>query len=481
MSITCALIGQVDSGKSSLAGQLIYLCGGIREAAIAQIRREADLYALWRYPIEYAWVMDSIKESRERGISIDITTRHIKTDSDIDCALFDTPGHLSYRKNGFAGLSTADAAIIVVSAIELEYLSFHLNSAYAFGIRQLIVCVNKMDERTVDFSEDSFQSARLKISLLLLDAGFDPDTVVFIPISAVRGDNIRELSMRMPWWPQVAREDNEEASPLTLLQAIGRLQPPTSHRERMRNRPLHIPIQNVYVNSKWSEDEGGRCVVVGSIVSGVVKQGSILYVSVCRREKSRKEDEEVIVELLVESIQIQDQSVEQAGVGDHVGLRLHSTNFASRLLKRGAVLCGEFGHHHQSSFVSGKRWTEKFWAKVQVVNRTGKRNIRAGYAPELFVHTAHVPCRWQKLQSRISEIGEVLEEEPAELGVGEWGIVEMVPLRPLCVGSVEECPALGRIVVTDHRMVVAVGEVLGTQEAKNSGERTKGALKKVYS
>ena len=140
---------------------------------------------------EFAFVMDELREERERGVTIDISHREFETPK-YHCTIIDAPGHRDFVKNMITGASQADAAIFVVSAKEgegvQEQTKEHAWLMKVLGIPQLIVVLNKMD--TVNYDEKRFNQIKEDATKLLKSIGYKVDEVPFIPISAYMGDNV---------------------------------------------------------------------------------------------------------------------------------------------------------------------------------------------------------------------------------------------------------------------------------------------------
>ena len=195
--------------------------------------------------------MDSLKEERERGITIDIAHKRFDTDK-YYFTVVDCPGHRDFVKNMITGASQADAAIIVVAAPDgvMEQTKEHVFLSKTLGIKQLIVAVNKMDAAKYD--EGRFNEVKTEVSNLLKMVGTNPDTVKFIPISAFEGDNVVKNSENTSWY---------KGKPLFGL--LNELEVP----EKPTDKPLRIPIQDAYSIS------GIGTVPVGRVETGILKKG----------------------------------------------------------------------------------------------------------------------------------------------------------------------------------------------------------------
>ncbi|RLI88576.1 MAG: elongation factor 1-alpha, partial [Candidatus Altiarchaeales archaeon] len=148
--INLVFIGHVDHGKSTLVGRLLYELGEVPEQVMKKYREEAE--KLGKATFEYAWVMDSLKDERERGLTIDIAHKKFETDKNY-FTIIDAPGHRDFVKNMITGTSQADAAVLVISVKEgvQPQTKEHAFLAKTMGVPQLLVVLNKMD--TVNYDE----------------------------------------------------------------------------------------------------------------------------------------------------------------------------------------------------------------------------------------------------------------------------------------------------------------------------------------
>jgi bifunctional enzyme CysN/CysC len=193
--ITC---GSVDDGKSTLIGRLLCDTKLIFDDQLSALQRDSEKTGnAGEGEIDYALLLDGLKAEREQGITIDVAYRYFATPKR-KFIIADTPGHEQYTRNMATGASTADLAIILIDARQglLTQTRRHSFIVSLLGIRHVIVAVNKMD--LVDFSEATFNSIRQDYTSFTERLGF-PD-LRFIPLSALRGDNVVERSARLPWY-----------------------------------------------------------------------------------------------------------------------------------------------------------------------------------------------------------------------------------------------------------------------------------------
>ncbi|HNX85378.1 MAG TPA: GTP-binding protein [Bacteroidales bacterium] len=190
--------GSVDDGKSTLIGRLLYDSKSIFEDQLDAVKRASLLKGAEH--LNLALFTDGLRAEREQGITIDVAYRYFATPHR-KFIIADTPGHIQYTRNMVTGASTANAAIILIDARNgvIEQTHRHATIASLLGIPHIIVCINKMD--LMDYRQEVF----LDISENFRDfAGriFPDKDIRFIPISALRGDNVVKPSVNMPWYDQ---------------------------------------------------------------------------------------------------------------------------------------------------------------------------------------------------------------------------------------------------------------------------------------
>merc|ERR1711977_527457 len=256
--INLVVIGHVDSGKSTTTGHLIYKCGGIDKRTIEKFEKESS--EAGKGSFKYAWVLDKLKAERERGITIDISLWKFETEK-FHFTIIDAPGHRDFIKNMITGTSQADVAILMIASPPGEFEAGiskdgqtreHALLSFTLGVKQMIVCVNKMDEKTVNYSEARFKEIKKEVKSFLEETGYKVKKVQFIPISGWHGDNMIEKSTNMPWYKGK-----------TLYEALDKLKQP----KRPIDKPLRLPLQDVYKIS------GIGTVPVGRVETGVLKPG----------------------------------------------------------------------------------------------------------------------------------------------------------------------------------------------------------------
>jgi elongation factor 1-alpha len=409
--LNLVFIGHVDHGKSTTVGRLLLDTGHIEAHIIEKYKKEAEQKG--KATFEFAWVMDGLKEERERGLTIDVAHKRFNTQK-YYFTIIDAPGHRDFVKNMITGTSQADAAVIVCSAIEgpQAQTKEHIFLARTLGVNQIVIDINKMD--AVNFDQKKYEDAKKAVSELLKTVGFKPEDIPFVPCSGYKGDNIAKPSTNMPWYKGP-----------TLLQALDNLKEPSKSTEK----PLRLPVQDVYTIT------GVGTVPVGRVETGILKQDmKIIFMP------ANKIGE-------VKSIEMHHENMAQAVPGDNVGFNVRG--IAKTDVKRGDVA----GPVDNPPTVA-----KTFTAQIMVLNHPSV--ITVGYTPVFHCHTAQVACTFTELLKKLDpRTGTVKEENPQFLKTGDAAIVKITPTKPLVIEKAKDFPQLGRFAIRDMGQTVAAGMV----------------------
>jgi elongation factor 1-alpha len=420
------IIGHVDHGKSTMVGNMLYRLGYFDEKTLKEI--EAQALKMGKESFKFAWLLDRLKEERERGLTISLSYMKFETKRYF-FTIIDAPGHRDFVKNMITGASQADAAILVVSARKGEFeagMSLegqtreHALLARTMGINQLIVAVNKMDVTEPPYSEKRYKEIVEVLSKFLKSIGYDVSKIPFIPISAWTGENLIERSPNMPWYK----------GPV-LVEALDLLEVPPKPIEK----PLRLPIQDVYSIS------GVGTVAVGRVETGVLKTGDRVVVMPPGLVAEAK------------SIETHHVRIEKAEPGDNIGVNLKGVE--KKDLKRGDVI----GHLESPPTV-----VDEFTARVMIVWHPTA--IAVGYTPVIHIHTASVACRIVEMTSKIDpRTGKEIEKNPQFIKQGEFAVVKFKPIKPLVAEKYADFPQLGRFAMRDMGKTVGIGQVIDVKPA----------------
>ncbi|MDJ0270661.1 MAG: translation elongation factor EF-1 subunit alpha [Aigarchaeota archaeon] len=418
--LNLVVIGHVDHGKSTTMGHFLYKLGAIDERTLAQFEEEAK--RMGKETFKYAWVLDRIKEERERGLTIDLAFQKFETKK-FFFTLIDAPGHRDFVKNMITGASQADAAILVVSTKKGEFevgiapggqTREHAYLAFLLGIKQLVVLVNKMDDQTVNWSKERYEEVKQGVSDLLKTIGYDVSKIPFIPVSGWLGDNLVEKSQNMPWY-----------NGPTVQEALDQLQEPP----KPIDKPLRIPIQAVY------SIKGVGTVPVGRVETGVLKAGDVVLIQPAG------------VKAEVKSIEMHHSPLPQAVPGDNIGFALKGVEKSQ--LARGMVVC----HPDNPCPVA-----REILAQIVVIYHPTA--IAVGYTPVMHIHTAQTAVKFVEiLQKMDPRTGQVVEKNPSFIKTGDVAVVKLRPLNPIALEPYSKSPDLGRFAIRDSGMTVAAGVV----------------------
>jgi elongation factor 1-alpha len=430
--INLVVIGHVDAGKSTTTGHLIYECGGIDKRTIEKFEQQAK--ELGKGSFKYAWVLDKLKQERERGITIDIALWKFESPK-YYFTIIDAPGHRDFIKNMITGTSQADVAILVIASGAGEFEAGiakngqtreHALLAFTLGVNQMIVCVNKMDNPSVKYSEARYNEIVKEVQGFLKKIGYNPKRIPFIPISGWVGDNMIAKSDNMKWWKGP-----------TLLQALDDIKPP----KRPVDKALRLPLQDVY------KIGGIGTVPVGRVETGVLKPGmNILFAPAGVSSECK-------------SVEMHHEAMAQAVPGDNVGFNVKGLSI--KQLKRGFVASDAKNDPAKESV--------SFNAQVIILGHPGQ--IRANYTPVLDCHTAHIACKFAEILTKVDRrSGKKIEDNPAFIKTGDAAMVKLIPSKPMCVESFSDYAPLGRFAVRDMRQTVAVG-VIKKVEKKEYGKK----------
>jgi elongation factor 1-alpha len=299
----------------------------------------------------------------------------------------------------------------------------------------MIVLVNKMDDKSVNWSEARFNEIKNEVSQFLKKIGYKPEEIPFVPISGWLGDNMLEKSANLPWFKGP-----------TLLEALDSIKEP----KRPSDKPLRVPLQDVY------KIGGIGTVPVGRVETGVLKPGMVVTFAPAN------------ITTEVKSVEMHHEALEQAVPGDNVGFNIK--NVAVKDLRRGFV-CGD-------SKIDPPCETDYFVAQVIVLNHPGQ--IHAGYAPVLDCHTAHIACKFAEILTKVDRrSGKELEKEPKNIKSGDAAMIKLIPTKPMVVEVFTEYPPLGRFAVRDMRQTVAVGVIKEVTKKVGGGGKVTAAAKKA--
>ncbi len=413
------ITGHIDNGKSTTMGHFLMQMGVVDERAIAQHAEESEKTGKGD-SFKYAWVMDNIKDERERGITIDLAFQKFETPK-FFFTLIDAPGHRDFIKNMITGASEADCAVLVLSAKEGEtdtavapggQAREHAFLLKTLGVNQLILAINKMDDSK--YSEDAFKAAKEKGEKLIKSVGYKIEEVPVIPVSGWKGDNLTKKSENMPWY-----------TGKTLLDTFNDFKVA----EKPTGKPLRVPIQDVYSIT------GVGTVPVGRVETGTMKPNDKIIVM-----PSGAVGE-------IKSIETHHQQLESASAGDNIGFNLRGIE--KKDIKRGDVM---------GTPDAPPKVAKEFTAQIIIIHHPTA--LAPGYTPVMHCHTAQVAATITAFEAKINPAtGAAEEKNPKFLKVGDSAIVKIRPVRPTPIETFQDFPEMGRFALRDMGATIAAGIV----------------------
>ena len=406
-------VGHVDHGKSTTVGRLLYDSGNVDEQTLRKLKEKAT--QLGKAGFEFAFVMDNLKEERERGLTIDLSHKKFETDK-FYFTIIDAPGHKDFVKNMITGASQADAGVLVVAANDgvMAQTKEHVFLCKTLGVNQLIVAVNKMDMK--DYKEDVFKKVKDDVSALLKTVGYKPEEITFVPEAALKGDNVYKKTENMSWYKGPS-----------LFEAINELTSP----EKPTDLPLRLPIQDVY------NITGIGVVPVGRVETGVMKVGDKVIIVPGREGKGVTGE--------VKTIEMHHEQMKQAEPGDNIGFNVRG--IGKKDIARGDVL----GHTDKPPTVASE-----FTAQIIVLNHPTV--VTVGYTPVFHIHTAQVACQITAIEKKINPTtGETIAENPDFVKNGDAAIIKVKPVQPLVIEKKADIPQMSNFAVRDSGATVAAG------------------------
>ena len=412
-NMNVVFVGHVDAGKSTIVGQLLFQSGLVPEQQMKKLREEAEKHG--KVGFEFAYVMDKIKEERERGVTIDLAYRKLLTNK-YQITIIDAPGHRDFVKNMITGASQADSAFLVIAAKSgvQPQTTEHLWLLRTMGVQNLAVAINKMDE--VEYKEETFNKVKEDVSTLLKQVGINPENTPFLALSGLKGDNVGKKSENMTWYkgPTILEQFDEFKKP-----------------ESPTGLAMRMPVQDVY------EITGIGTVPVGKVETGIMKVGQKVKVLPGRTGEGITGE--------VKTIEMHHDTLPEAEAGDNVGINVRGVG--KKDIARGDVICDA---------ANPIPVVEEFIAQIAVINHPTV--LAKGYTPVFHIHTAQVPCQFVELIEQVNpKTGEVIKANPDFLKNGDVAKVRIKPQGNLCLETQKDNPYMSRFAVRDAGQTVAAG------------------------
>jgi len=407
--------GSVDDGKSTLIGRLLYDSKMIYEDQLAGVKKDSTVHGTTDDDFDPALLTDGLKAEREQGITIDVAYRYFSTDKR-NFIICDAPGHEQYTRNMATGASHCDLSIILIDARHgiLPQTKRHSFIATLLGIKHLVVAINKMD--AVDYSEEVYQQIRRDYEGFA--AKLEVSDVHFIPISALKGDNVVETSENMPW--------HKGAPLLSYLENV----------ELATDRnliDLRLPVQYVL---RPNLNFRGFC---GTLASGVIRKGDDI-VALPSGKRSR-----------IESIVTFDGEIDEA----FAPMAVTVTTEDEIDISRGDMIA----HPNNSPSVDNEMDAMVVWMS--------EAPLKPGAQFLLKSTSSLVPATVTNLQYQF-DVNELKRSPAPEMHLNAIGRISVRTHRPLCFDSYNKNRHTGCFVLIDRvtNATLAAGMVLDREHSK---------------
>ncbi|NP_001244034.1 eukaryotic peptide chain release factor GTP-binding subunit ERF3B [Equus przewalskii] len=418
--VNVVFIGHVDAGKSTIGGQIMFLTGMVDKRTLEKYEREAKEKN--RETWYLSWALDTNQEERDKGKTVEVGRAYFETEKK-HFTILDAPGHKSFVPNMIGGASQADLAVLVISARKGEFETGfekggqtreHAMLAKTAGVKHLIVLINKMDDPTVNWSNERYEECKEKLVPFLKKVGFSPKKDIhFMPCSGLTGANIKEQSDFCPWYtglPFIPYLDN------------------MPNFSRSIDGPVRLPIVDKY------KDMG--TVVLGKLESGSIFKGQQLVMM------PNKHNVEVL------GILSDDAETDSVAPGENLKIRLKGIEEEEIL--PGFILCDPNNLCH-----SGRTFD------VQIVIIEHKSIICPGYNAVLHIHTCIEEVEITALISLVDKkSGEKSKTRPRFVKQDQVCIARLRTAGTICLETFKDFPQMGRFTLRDEGKTIAIGKVL---------------------
>jgi bifunctional enzyme CysN/CysC len=439
------VIGHVDHGKSTLVGRLLADTGSLPEGKLEQVKQACRRNAK---PFEYAFLLDALKDEQAQGITIDSARCFFHT-ARREYIIIDAPGHIEFLKNMISGAARAEAGLLVIDVAEgvRENSRRHGYLMSMLGIRQIAVCVNKMD--LVGYRQEAFAAVRDEYGQFLAKIGLEP--LAFIPISAREGDNVAFRGEGVPGvadiLPAIRGRDAlatraTTESPrmswytgptiLDLLDALQKEPAPV-------DKPLRLPVQDIY---KFTEDEDDRRIIAGRIVTGRLHAGDeVVFLPSAKRSR-------------IQSVEtFPSPARQEAQAGESTGVTLQTQVY----IKPGELMVKANEPQPRSST---RLEANLFWLSPNPMVM-GKRY-------KLKLHAARAAAYLTAVHTVIDASNLTTVANRRQIERHDVAHVTLETLKPVACDPAVEIPQTGRFVIIDEYEIAGGGVILSAEQASNT-------------
>ena len=418
--VSIMFMGHVDAGKSTMGGNILYLTDSVDKRTVEKYEREAKDAGKQGWYL--SWIMDTNKEERSDGKTIEVGRAYFETEKR-RYTILDAPGHKMYVSEMIGGASQADVGVLVISARKGEYETGfekggqtreHALLAKTQGVNNLIVVVNKMDDPTVNWSEDRYKECTNKLLVFLKGIGFNKDDILCMPVSGFTGSGLKD---------RVKKDCSWYDGP-SLLEALDNVKPV----DRKINGPFMLPV------SAKMKDMG--LIVEGKIESGRVKKNQPLLLMPSK----------VKIEVGVIYNETE-QECDQAFSGEQVRLKVKGVE--EEEVNPGFVLC---------SVDRPVKTVWRFAAQIAIVEL--KSILSNGFSCVMHLHTAIEEVKFVELKHKLEKgTNRKSKKPPAFAKKGMKIIAILEASAPVCAETYGDYPQLGRFTLRDQGVTIAIGKI----------------------
>ncbi|CAH6718357.1 eukaryotic peptide chain release factor GTP-binding subunit [[Candida] jaroonii] len=419
--VSIMFMGHVDAGKSTMGGNILFLTDAVDKRTVEKYQKEA--IDAGRQGWYLSWIMDTNKEERSDGKTIEVGKAYFETEKR-RYTILDAPGHKMYVSEMIGGASQADVGILVISARKGEYETGferggqtreHALLAKTQGVNKIVVAVNKMDDPTVNWSEQRYKECTTKLGMYLKGIGYNKDDIVYMPVSGYTGAGLKDRikSSECSWYKGPS-----------LLEWLDNMKTV----DRKINGPFMLPI------SGKLKDMG--LVIEGKIESGHVKRNQQLLMM---PNKAKIEVTTVYNET--------EEECEQAFSGEQVRLKIKGVEEED--VQPGYVL---------TSPDKPVKTISKFEAQVAIVEL--KSILSNGFSCVMHVHNAIEEIKFVELKHKLEKGTNRKSKKPpafAKKGMKVIAVLEVA--APVCAERYADYPQLGRFTLRDQGVTIAIGKI----------------------
>lgn len=419
--VSIIFMGHVDAGKSTMGGNILYLTGGVDKRTVDKYEREAK--EAGRQGWYLSWVMDTNKEERNDGKTIEVGKAYFETDKR-RYTILDAPGHKMYVSEMIGGASQADVGILVISARKGEYETGfekggqtreHALLAKTQGVNKIVVVVNKMDDPTVEWSETRYKDCTTKLGMFLKGIGYAKDDIVFMPVSGYTGAGLKD---------RVSKKDCPWYDGPSLLEFLDDMKTVNRH----INAPFMLPIS-------------GKMKDMGTIVEGKVESGHIKKNGTLLLMPNRTSVE--IVTIYNET----EQECDAAYCGEQIRLKLKGVEEED--VQQGYVL---------TSPKNPVKTVTRFEAQIAIVEL--KSILSNGFSCVMHLHTAIEEVKFVELKHKLEKgTNRKSKKPPAFAKKGMKIIAVLEATEAVCAETYNDYQQLGRFTLRDQGATIAIGKI----------------------